>query len=219
MDNQSEHRRDETAPQPPPHLEPVCPDDTAPKRPPHLEPVCPEDTAPKRPLHLEPVCPEDIVAFARCLRDEHVREIAEATPLTPGDAIRLSLADSIEAYSYRPDGEAAPVFMMGVEAASPITGGAMVWMLGRTAVDRYPAGVVRAARWGIDRAYRLTGAGYLEQRIPAWYRVGVRFAARLGFTVHPADRAGWRRVVHERSTASGPAAAKHSRIDERNHHD
>ncbi|MCC8109224.1 MAG: hypothetical protein LIQ30_09320 [Planctomycetes bacterium] len=174
-------------------------------RPAHLGPVRPDDPVTATcPPHLEPVRPNDIAAFARCLRDEHVREIALATPLTPEDAVRLSLADSVEAYSYRPDGEAAPVFMMGVEAASPITGGAMVWMLGRTAVDRYPAGVVRAARWGIDRAYRLTGAAYLEQRIPAWYRVGVRFAARLGFTVHPADRTGWRRVVHERSGSSGP---------------
>lgn len=123
--------------------------------------------------------------LGRRLSADHLRELADTCGLPAGQALALSLAGSAEAYALlAPDGERAE-FLMGVEAASPITGSALVWMLGSDAVRRRPAAVLRTARWGLGRAFLAAGALRLEQYIPDWYRTGLRFARRLGFVVIP----------------------------------
>lgn len=140
--------------------------------------------------------------LAERLSAEHAREIDEVSGLPVRAALELSLAASVEAYAFvSPDTHQA-VFMMGVEAVSPITSGAMVWMLGTAEIARRPAAVLRSARWGVDRAFAVTGALRLEQYIPAWYRTGLRFVQRLGFGLEPSGLRGgrdgvfWRAVMH-----------------------
>jgi hypothetical protein len=134
------------------------------------------------PKGLVPAAPVHVERLVRRLRTEHVREIADTSGLPPLDAVRLSLAASVEAYTLiRPTGDV--LFMMGAEPASPLTGSALLWMIGSHAMDRHPAAVLRAASWGVERAFAVTGAHLLEQYIPAWYAIGLRFVERLGFEV------------------------------------
>lgn len=124
------------------------------------------------------------VELAALLSPEHAKEIRETSGMQPKAAVLLSLAYSVEAYAFAPNGRT--VFLMGVEAASPITGSAMPWMLGTMETAKNPAGVLRTAKWGLERAFRVTGATRLEQYIPEWYRTGLRFASRIGFDLRPA---------------------------------
>lgn len=154
------------------------------------------------PRGVMPATPELASAMAPRLSPEHRREILATAGMHPGDALALSLAASLEAYAFVPRAEEGAVFMMGVEEASRITGTAMVWMLGTLEMQRYPARVLRAARWGVKRAFAVTGAAGLEQYIPRWYGTGLRFVQRLGFALTPLRVRGydggdlWRVVVH-----------------------
>lgn len=122
--------------------------------------------------------------LAANLAPDHVREIADTGKLDATASLLISMNVSLEAHTYAPDGE--PVFMMGVERAAALTGSALVWMLGTEAIRRHPAGTLRAARWGVGRAFAVTGAERVEQYIPDWYETGLRFVARLGFRVEAA---------------------------------
>ncbi len=162
------------------------------------------------PRHVVVATPELAGRLLAKLKGEHRREILACGVYAPGEALASSLAASMEAYAYTPDAAngGAPLFMMGVEAASPITGGAVVWMLGGEGLERCPRAVLRVARWGVARAFAVTGAAYLEQRIPDWYETGLRFVRRLGFTAWPAaagTREGGRlmRVVIHRHEKAG----------------
>ncbi len=121
-----------------------------------------------------------VTKLASSLSPSHRQEIAETARIPVAAALTISVATSVEAYAYCPT-PGDPVFMMGVEPASPLTGTAMVWMLGRPDMTCHARGLLRAARWGKERAFALTGAEALYQLIPAWYETGLRFAARLGF--------------------------------------
>lgn len=137
--------------------------------------------------------------LARTLSPDHRREIAATCGGDAGDALRHSLACSLEAYALL-DERGEPVFLMGVEEASPFTRGAMVWMLARADIARHAPAALRSVRWGLVRAFAVSGADWLEQFIPAWYRTGLWFAERLGFCTVPGggrDRSGGalRRVV------------------------
>lgn len=151
------------------------------------------------PRGVVPATPELAGRLAASLSPDHVREVRDAAGLPPYAAVSLSLAASIEAYAYVPDGDV--VLMMGVEEAGVLTGAAMVWMLATERVAVRPSGVLRAARWGVARAFAVTGADALEQYIPAWYRAGLRFALRLGFELSPEPRRGpggtplWRAAI------------------------
>lgn len=123
--------------------------------------------------------------MAAALSPEHVREILQINRIHPPLALALSFDYSAERYAVRPPGHSAPIFLMGVEPRGFLTGNAMVWMLGTPAVRRFPAATLRAARWGIRRAFASTCADCLEQFIPAWYGTGVRFCERLGFSAEP----------------------------------
>ncbi len=155
-----------------------------------------------RPRHVVPATAEMAVFISENLQAEHRREILAGGVYGPAEALAASQAASLEAYAYVPDGR--PLFIMGVEPASPITGGAVVWMLSGNGMERRPGGVLRTAKWGVARAFRVTGAAYLEQRIPVWYTTGLRFVERLGFALSPAADsvqadAGMVRVVINRS--------------------
>lgn len=146
--------------------------------------------------------------LARRLSPEHVREIRETTGLAPGDALRLSLAQSMEAHAFAPGDGRRVTFMMGVTPPDMLTGGALLWMLASTEAFRRPAALLRAASWGVDRAFAVTGATRLEQFIPDWYGAGIRFVRRLGFAARPTPlhaRSGARlwHVVRRRQSGAG----------------
>lgn len=153
-----------------------------------------------RPDGVVPVTPEMGRDLVRRLAPEHVREVAEVSRLDPAAAVDLSLAVSREAYAVlSPGGEV--LFLMGVEAAGSLTATALVWMLAAPEARRHPARLLRAARWGLERAFAITGAEALEQYIPEWYAVGLRFAERLGFVMRPAGGGGgtlWRITLERR---------------------
>ncbi len=128
-------------------------------------------------------------ALASTLSDDHRRELAATGGLSPRAALDMSMANSVEAYAYV-DRSGQPIFMMGVEAASPLTGAALVWMLASGAAGKHPRGIFRAARWGLARAFAVTGASWLEQYIPVWYRTGLQFVHRLGFYLLPDEAVG-----------------------------
>lgn len=157
-----------------------------------------------RPDGVAPASLEAARSLAPRLSAAHRREIAVTSGLSPVRALELSLAASAEAYALTDGRSGEVVFMMGVEPASPITGGAMVWMLGGAGIRRRPARTLRCARWGIERAFAATGAEWLEQYIPEWYRAGQAFARRLGFVVERETTRGsggcaLRRVVLHRT--------------------
>ncbi|MCD8351441.1 MAG: hypothetical protein LUC93_12610 [Planctomycetaceae bacterium] len=141
------------------------------------------------PDRLIPATPEHARILAAALSDDHRRELTATGGMSPRVALEVSLASSVEAYTYvDPDGE--PLFMMGVEAASPLTGAALVWMLATGAAGGHPRGILRAARWGLERAFAVTGAASVEQYIPVWYRTGLQFVHRLSFYILPDQASG-----------------------------
>lgn len=129
-------------------------------------------------LHkLTPALADELAA---ALAPEHVREIRELAGLDPRTALRLSLNVSLLACAAL-DCAGKPVFAIGVEPAGALTGTAQVWMVGTPAIPAHARTVLRAARRGLEAAFRATGAVRLEQYIPVWYATGLRFAKRLGF--------------------------------------
>lgn len=153
-----------------------------------------------RPDGVRPATPELARRLARRLAPEHVREVGDVSRLPAGTALELSLAVSREAYAVlSPGGEV--LFLMGVEEAGNLTAAALVWMLASTEARRHPARMLRAARWGLERAFEVTGAEALEQYIPGWYAAGLRFVRRLGFRARPVGGAGgplWRVTLARR---------------------
>ncbi|MCC8190790.1 MAG: hypothetical protein LIP77_09195 [Planctomycetes bacterium] len=141
------------------------------------------------PRGIVPATPGLADDLARHLSPDHLREVAETAGLTPRAALRLSLDASLEAYALLDD-DGGVRFMLGVETPGLLTGGALVWMLAAASAARRPAALVRAATWGLDRAFAVTGAWWVEQFIPEWYVTGLRFARRLGFRLEPGYRAG-----------------------------
>lgn len=159
-----------------------------------------------RPEYVEPADAAMAAWLASNLSPFHRREIAETAGVDAARALALSVATSAEAYGYCPD-PGKPVFMMGVERASPLTGLAMAWMLGRPDMARHARHLLRAARWGRDRAFALTGAEMLYQLIPSWYGTGLRFAARMGF-LPIGESGGAVHVVCPRRTPAGVAGRR-----------
>lgn len=155
----------------------------------------------RNPGYVRLAAGEDIEYLAARIKDDHAREVAEGG-LMPPDAMRKSFAHSVEAWVATAAGK--PFFAMGVEPAGMITASAVAWMLGTDEIDRHPVATLRAARWGIGRAYEITGAASMEQWIPSWYRKGIDFVVRgLGFEareqgnlVHVIHRKGWPRWAH-----------------------
>lgn len=166
------------------------------------------------PNGLVAATPENAAVLFGRLTREHVREIRDVSGIDQAAAVRLSLAASREAYVYVPPGGSEAAFIMGVEDKSPLTGAAVVWLLGSDVLRRRPAALMRAARWGVRRAFRITGAERLEQFIPAWYRTGLRFARRLGFVVAPGG-GRLRHVVLERGDASRVVSENSGRKEQR----
>lgn len=121
--------------------------------------------------------------LAAGLSRDHRREIRDTSGMPPEAAVLASLAASVEAYGFAPREKV--LFMMGVEPAGLLTSGAMLWMLAAEREPGHAAGMLRAARWGVARAFAVTGAGRLEQYIPEWYTAGLRFVKRLGFVAAP----------------------------------
>ncbi len=137
------------------------------------------------PKGVVPARREHALLLASVLSADHRREIADAAGIPPVDAVLMSMEASLESYAFVPGGGVMPVFMMGVEETGRLTGGAMLWMLASDAVRRHAPATLRAARWGLSRAFAAGGAERLEQYIPEWYATGLRFARRLGFAVDP----------------------------------
>ncbi len=129
--------------------------------------------------------------MANQVRKEHRREIRQCSGLAVERAVQLSFHASVESYALVPPGWCVPIFVMGVEPASILTGQSMVWMIGTDDIQRFPVAVVRAARWGLQRAWARTGATVLDQYIPAWYRTGIRFAETLGFVAESSSSIVW----------------------------
>lgn len=121
--------------------------------------------------------------LAAGLSRDHRREIRDTSGLPPEAALLASLAVSALAYGFAPRGKV--LFMMGVEPAGLLTSGAMLWMLATEQAPGHAAGMLRAARWGVAKAFAITGAERLEQYIPEWYAAGLRFVQRLGFVAAP----------------------------------
>lgn len=140
-----------------------------------------------RPDGVVPATPGLVHRLAAAVSDDHAREIRDTAGVSVREAVSVSVAASVEAYAFVPGSGGEPVFMMGVEPASPITGNAMVWMLASGSLPRHAVGVLRATRWGIGRAFAAAGALALEQYIPEWYETGLRFVRRLGFAVRPTE--------------------------------
>lgn len=137
------------------------------------------------PKGVVPATPRLTREFLPHISPAHRREVSDVGGIDAETGLLLSLAVSLESYVFIPRPDNPPVFMMGVEDRSVLTGSAVVWMLGSELVNRHPAGVLRAARWGLWRAFFITGAESLEQVIPDWYRTGLRFVEHLGFRLEP----------------------------------
>lgn len=134
-----------------------------------------------RPECLIPADASSIDVFSRILSPEHKQEIGDLGMPYPAEAVRLSLRCSKESYAYMPDKGKPPVFIFGVENKGYITRTAMVWMLAAPEIIHHKVAALRSARWGVGRAFAITGAIQLEQYIPEWYQTGLRFVQRLGF--------------------------------------
>lgn len=147
-----------------------------------------------RPDYIRPARLAHVLWVSRRMRAEHAREVGETTVLSLGDAAAASFGHSVVSYTIFGGGRA--VFVMGVLPAGILTAAAEVWMVGTRDIDRFPARVLRAARWGVGEAYRATGAARLEQWIPEWYETGLRFVERLGFKRR--NDSGLIHVVHEK---------------------
>lgn len=166
------------------------------------------------PRGLRPAERADAARLAAVLSTDHVREVLDTTGMEPAAALELSLSASLEAWSYLPDGAGAPVFMMGVETAGCLTRSAMPWMLAGGGVTACPRAILRVARWGLGRAFAVSGAERLEQYIPAWYRTGLTFALRLGFGLAPTALRGrsggplWRAVLTRSAGSVGNSLGK-----------
>lgn len=140
-----------------------------------------------RPSFVVPAAAMHADLLAGRVARDHAREVRQVSRLDPREGLLLSLAASVEAYTVLGAATGEPVLMMGVGAPGLLTGTATVWMLGAEGAEERAVRILRAARWGLKRAFLVTGADCLEQFIPAWYRTGLRFAARMGFSVDSAD--------------------------------
>jgi hypothetical protein len=138
-----------------------------------------------RPDGIIPIDSHTARFVASLLSPEHAREVWDLSGLSPEDAVSASLAVSVEAFALLCPVTSDPLFLMGVEASGKIAGGALVWMLGTNRTSVFPRRMLRAVKWGLDRAFAVSGADRIEQFIPSWYDDGLRFVEHLGFELLP----------------------------------
>ncbi len=123
---------------------------------------------------------EDIEAVAGAMRTEHVREIRLSLFRDAGDALRKAWADASVCVAGRRDGRT--LFVVGVGQVSLLTNSGVCWLMGTPEMDRHRVWVARRTREIVPMLHRHSGAGRIENWIPADYRVAREWVAWLGFT-------------------------------------
>lgn len=162
-----------------------------------------------RPDFLVPATPALAAGLAGRLARDHAREVRELAGMAPEEALRISIAGSVEAYLAVDPREGEAFLAMGVGPRDALTGCATPWMLGTGTARQRGVKILRAARWGLARAFVVTDAALLVQFIPDWYRTGLNFAARMGFRL---ERFGLRSAGGSRLWRVSATAADAARI-------
>lgn len=128
---------------------------------------------------VEPAVEGDLVHVARHMRPEHVREISDASRLSPLDAVFLCARNAGHAFAGRVDGET--LFVCGTERTAILSDAGSLWMFATVEIDRHALAAAAALRDLFGRAHRLAGVRTLEQLVPCWYGKGVKWLRWLGW--------------------------------------
>ena len=135
------------------------------------------------PEGIQPVTPEIIDHLGVNIRPEHLREINAMLPLAGDFALRWSVRTASVCYAGVRDG--TPLFVFGVGQPSPLTGSAMAWMLGSSAMNDHGIWIAEVSRAMLPILHQESGARRIENWIPADYRVACKWLDWLGFTIGP----------------------------------
>jgi hypothetical protein len=132
------------------------------------------------------------LTHAHCLaahmREEDAAEVLASGGCTPIEALMDCLTMSGDEAWSAMIGEQV-MAMFGIVPQSLVTGAAVPWLLTSALVDRYPKAFFHASRL-ILRGLILPKYPYLTNMVDARYEKALRWARRLGFTVHPAEPIG-----------------------------
>ncbi len=123
---------------------------------------------------------EDVETVAAGMRAEHVREIRLALFRDAGETLRRAWADASVCVAGRRDGRT--LFVAGVGKVSLLTNSAVGWLMGTRDMDRHGVWIAERTRESLSVLHRLSGAGRIENWIPADYRAARKWLAWLGFT-------------------------------------
>lgn len=128
---------------------------------------------------ITPATDADLVRLAPRLREADRVEVEAAGGRSPLDALRRSLALSVEAWSATAGGE--PMCCWGVGSLDLLAGVGSPWLLGSDLVERHPLAFLRRTRPTIRRWLDLFPV--LANHVDVRNALSVRWLGWLGFDV------------------------------------
>lgn len=132
---------------------------------------------------LVPVSPSHVAAVAHSMRQADIDEVLASCGHEPLRALWESIRISEASWTLMLDGQPAAIL-----GTVPCPGGAIVWMLTSTLVERHPIAFLRLSRYVVEALLARYGA--LVNAIDARYETAIRWAKWLGFTVYPPEPFG-----------------------------
>ena len=132
---------------------------------------------------LVPVAPHHVAAVAHSRRQADRDEVLASCGHDPTTALWKSIEISEGCWTLLLDGQPAAIF-----GTVPCEGGAIVWLLTSTLVEKHPLAFLRLSRHVVDALVARYGA--LVNAIDARYTTAIRWAKWLGFRVGPPEPFG-----------------------------
>ena len=131
---------------------------------------------------IVPATMEHAASIGARMRQVDVDECWATAQLPPADTVRLSLENSIMAWTWLEDGE--PVCIWGYACQSLVGDHGIPWLLTTDLVERHPIKFLRNSRIVLDIFH--SRFRHLENYVDARHVACLRWLRWLGFTIHPA---------------------------------
>lgn len=134
--------------------------------------------------HIEPAKPEHVPFLARMMRQADRDEVWAIAHYTPEEALRISLAESCEAYSVIY--QAYCIAMFGVTRYSLLSDIGVVWMFGSDALSKKPVLALRNTLKYVKAMKKSGGFRVLVNMVDARHTLTLNWLKWAGFEIMPA---------------------------------
>lgn len=148
-------------------------------------------------VKFRPLREGDIEALLADMRVADLQEIAASCDLPPEDALLESVRGSCVVYAVEFGDRLACIFGVAALSLAPPVGSP--WLLGTRYMDDHPREMLRASKLFFNE-HLLRSFKQMLNFVDARNARSIRWLRALGFTIHPAEPYGHRRLPFHRFT-------------------